>query len=83
MAAEEKELATTKGKAYALDQLHQRCERNKGRTKKDNGALVAGSPMYYYCVRCNDEFSLHESHSCKVPALCKECRALKDCGWLE
>lgn len=76
------ELATTKGKEHALAQLAWRRE-NKPEPI-NNAKLYAGSPMYYYCKSCGHlAAELSESHLFPAPPLCKECQALKDCGWLE
>lgn len=77
------ELATTRGKQYATERLFQRRRQNENRKKVDNGSLHAGSPMHYYCKSCNGEMILPEAHTCAVPTLCDECKALKELGWLE
>jgi RNA polymerase-binding transcription factor DksA len=77
------DLATTQGKVHALEQLRLRREKNKDIKKVDNAKLYAGSNMYYYCKSCNKEIVLPESHTCAVPSLCDECKALKELGWLE
>lgn len=74
--------ATTKGRKHAIEQLnHRRAHKPK---QIDNASLYAGSPMYYYCVSCEHIAAvLPECHSSPAPTLCKECAALKECGWLE
>jgi len=73
---------TEKGKDFALKSLAER--RNNKPIPIHNASLYAGSPMYYYCVSCGHKSDvLSESHFCKPKSLCKECQALKDCGWLE
>ena len=76
-------LATEQGKEAALKALKERKEKNRDREKVDNSKLYAGSPMYYYCKACGEEIVLPETHICPAPSLCRECHALKDCGWLE
>jgi hypothetical protein len=76
--------ATEQGKEYALAELARRRELSKTQKKIDNSSLVAGSPMYYYCQSCGQLADcLPESHFNPPRKLCSECRALKDCGWLE
>lgn len=77
------ELATTKGKEFALEQLRLRRQENAGRKKVDNSSLPAEAPMYYYCTSCNHEMKLPENHTCPAPDLCDECKAMKMLGWLE
>ncbi len=77
------ELATAKGKKYALEQLKKRKKQNKDREKINNANLYAGDMMHYYCIICNQEMVLFENHSCPAPKLCVECQALKDKGWLD
>ncbi len=76
-------LAAEQEKVAALAALKQRREANKNIKKVDNSKLYAGSPMYYYCVSCNAEIVLPETHTCAAPPLCKKCEALNECGWLE
>ncbi len=76
-------LATTQGKQHALKELRTHRKVNAGRKKVDNSQLHAGSPMYYYCKSCSQPIILPEDHTCPVPALCDECQALKQLGWLE
>lgn len=76
-------LATTKGKKHALEKLEERREKNSGKEKIRNADLYAGSPMYYYCIACEEEMTLPELHTCAVPKHCDECKALLECGWLE
>lgn len=73
---------TEQGKEEALKGL---AKRRAHRPKQvDNGALYAGSPMYYYCKSCGHTADiLPEEHTNRPRQLCKECQALKDCGWLE
>jgi hypothetical protein len=73
--------ATTGGKEVALKALAYRRE-NKPK-QIDNGALYAGSSMYYYCKSCGHLADcLPESHWGRPRQLCDECQALKDLGWL-
>ena len=73
---------TTRGKEAALKAL---ADRRKHPPKRiDNGSLYAGSPMYYYCKSCGWlAAELPEGHGGRPPALCSECQALKELGWLE
>lgn len=50
----------------------------------DNGNLMAGSPMYYYCVSCGWLSAIMpENWWLSPPAkLCPECAALKEIGLL-
>lgn len=81
----EKSLATTKGKAHALDALAMRREENSKKERIDNSQLPAGSPMYYYCISCNGISDIKPEgwFLGSVAKLCKECQALKDLDWLE
>lgn len=73
--------ATIAGKAVALRALELR--RSNRPSKIDNSTLVAGSPMYYYCISCGWTADvLPESHLCSPRRLCKECDALRVMGWL-
>ena len=74
--------ATTQGKEAALKALKERREKNRGQKYIDNGSLYAGSPMYFYCLTCDDEFSVPENYVSRSK-LCRECQALKELGWLE
>ena len=77
--------ATLGGKEYALSALKKRKEENAKKEKIDNSSLEAGSPMYFYCKVCGGlADTLPENYLFSAPKkLCKECQALKDCGWLE
>lgn len=80
--SETKELATTKGRVHALEQLKHRRENKPEQT--DNGKLPAGFPMYFYCISCGHESDrLPESYVGRPKKLCPECQALKDLDWLE
>jgi hypothetical protein len=72
---------SAQGREVALAALAARRERNVSRTRIDNGALVAGSPMYYDCDGCGGEIVMPELWT-QRPRLCLECQALKECGWL-
>jgi len=75
-------LSTTKGKKAALAALAER--RSHQPERIDNSALVAGAPMYYYCICCGWlADTLPECHIFPPRKLCRECQALKDMGWLE
>ena len=75
-------LATTQGKEFALKALE---ERRKNKPEQiDNARLHAGSPMYFYCISCGHQSDvLPESYIGRPNRTCKECRALKNLGWLE
>lgn len=74
--------ATTGGKEIALKALAYR--RANMPEKIDNGALYAGSSMYYYCHTCGHlSDCLPETHFGAPSHICSECSALKDLGWLE
>ena len=75
-------LTVEQGKKYALSELKKRRENNKNIEKIQNHTLSAGSPMYFYCLTCNETIVMPESHPLS-PKLCRECEALKECGWLE
>lgn len=66
-----------------LRALLERRERNKDIVKKNNAALWAGSPMYYYCRSCDEEMALPESHTCAAPRLCRGCQGLVNQGLLK
>lgn len=73
---------TTKGKAIALEGLKQRRENQP--VQIDNASLIAGSPMYFYCVSCGHVSDVKPEGYITAPArLCAECAALVTCGWLE
>ena len=75
-------LATTQGKEFALARLGER--RANPPEQIDNGSLIAGSPMYFYCISCGWLADTKpESYLTPVRKLCRECQALKDLGWLE
>lgn len=76
------DLATTKGKEHALEQLNLRRTANAEKKIPDNASLPAGSPMYYGCKSCNEVITVPENWISR-PVLCPQCQALKDCGWLE
>ena len=46
---------------------------NSKKPKVNNASLRAGSPMYYYCSRCEAEIVMPELHSAPAPKLCGEC----------
>lgn len=51
--------------------------------RKNNSALPAGSPMYYYCQICGHlAQTLPESHREKPRPHCEECAKLKSRGWI-
>lgn len=77
------DLATERGKEYALAKL---AERKENRPEKINDAsLPAGSDMHYYCKSCGWlSDTKPENWFAEMPRkLCKECQALQDLGWLE
>lgn len=73
---------TTKGREHAVAKLWERRKANADKPQKANGALPAGSPMYYYCISCGEEIEMPEEHLGAPPSLCEECKALKELGWL-
>lgn len=74
--------ATVNGKEAALKALADRRANKPERI--DNSRLMAGSPMYYYCITCGHTSDvLPECHFSTPRKLCSECQALKDLGWLE
>lgn len=74
--------ATEQGKEHALAELKKRRENKPEQV--NNASLPAGSPMYFYCKSCGHLADTKpESYFTPVKQLCGECRALKDCGWLE
>ena len=76
--------ATTAGKEAALKALAERRNKAKGSKPVDNSALLAGSPMYFYCIGCGLLADvLPEDYRCSPKRLCGECQALKDLNWLE
>ena len=78
-------LATTKGREFALEALARRRKENTDDKKIDNASLVAGSPIYYYCMSCNGLADTKPENWWMSPPkrLCDECQALKDLGWLK
>jgi hypothetical protein len=80
--AEQKPLATEKGKEFALAEFKKRVENPP--IHLNNSCLSAGSPMYFYCKSCGALADvLPESYTTPPKEQCNECKALKDCGWLE
>ena len=73
---------TTQGKDIALAALATRREKNKTRERINNSSLYAGSSMHFDCNGCGADILVPENYITR-PKLCSECRALKDCGWLE
>lgn len=75
---------TGQGKKEALAALESRRAQSAKTKKIDNASLHAGSPMYFYCASCGVNHAvLPELYVTPPPKLCEECKALKDCGWLE
>lgn len=50
-----------------------RKKQNSKIVRKNNAALYAGSPMYYYCRSCGAEMIEPESHSWPAPRYCSDC----------
>lgn len=68
----------------ARAQLANRRARHKNQKRIDNGALPAGSPMYYYCRGCGAPFEpWPEAHLDPAPRYCVPCWALAQHGLLE
>lgn len=71
------------GKERAIAALWRRRQESQTRTKIDNSTLVAGAPMYFYCVSCGAVADVKPEAFFTPPrTLCQECDALKECGWL-
>jgi hypothetical protein len=68
----------------ALKNLRERRVANSsGRHKIENGALHAGSDMYFYCESCNALADVKpETYLFDVRKLCSECEGLLKAGWL-
>ena len=73
---------TAQGKEVALAGLRERRKRAKTQKLIDNGALYAGSPMYFCCVGCGLQNIVVPEGWLTRSDLCDECTALKICGWL-
>jgi hypothetical protein len=67
----------------ALESLAQR--RANPIQRVDNGELVAGSPLYFYCKSCGWLSDvMPENYFVGQPRrLCSECQGMKEMGWLE
>lgn len=77
-------LATTKGKEFALKKLKERREKSEIEGEINNSGLPEGSSMHYYCIICGCTSDvLPEDHRNAPEKLCEECKALRECGWLE
>jgi len=65
--------------------LRQLAERRANRpVPVDNGALHAGSEMYFYCRSCGALADIKPETYLFLPRdLCSECEGLKTEGWLE
>lgn len=75
-------MMTQQGKDAALKALAER--RANRPVRIDNASLVAGSPMYFYCISCGHLADVKpEEYTTRPARLCDECQALKECGWLE
>lgn len=73
---------TEQGREAALAALKER--RENVPVKIDNASLIAGSPMYFYCISCGHQSDVLPESYLGVPnKLCGECAALKELGWLE
>lgn len=76
-------LKTTEGRARALEALAERRQDNRGaHCRAETERLPAGSPMYFGCIACNGCIQVPEDYLTR-PKLCRECDALRECGWLE
>lgn len=74
-------LATTQGRAAALDALKLR--RALPPLAADaNSLLPAGAPMAYSCRTCHAVIVVPEDWIVR-PYYCAECQALIDLGWME
>jgi len=62
-----------------VEQFFQRKALAAKRPRIDNGKLVAGSPMYYYCKGCGTMLAvLPETHLERPPQHCEPCLYLID-----
>ncbi len=78
-----KQLATEKGKEFALNALKERREANAKIERIDNSKLYAGSPMYFYCHTCGALADvLPESYTGRPKHHCDECLALIALNWM-
>lgn len=74
---------TQQGKVVALEGLRRRREAAKTQKLIRNEQLYAGSPMYFCCLACGMQNIVVPEGYLFKPDMCRECTALKDCGWLE
>ncbi len=78
------ELATMKGKEFALEKLEERRAKSKAEEQINNASRPEGSFMYFYCIACGGLAEvLPELYNKPPKGLCDECQALHDLGWLE
>jgi len=73
---------TEKSKKLALKALQRRRKKNSKIKIVNNSSLYDGSPMFFYCLSCDEEIIVPEKHITQ-PMLCKECQKLRELGWLE
>lgn len=67
--------------AVALEQFRKRRAANAKKTRVDNSAAYAGSPMVYYCRFCGDHTeTLPECHLSRPITICNPCKILHDHG---
>jgi hypothetical protein len=52
-----------------------RKQRSAGLVRKNNAALPAGSPLYYYCKLCGQEMVRSELLFDRSPRFCRQCIA--------
>lgn len=55
--------------------FEERKAKNASIVRKNNAALYAGSPMYYYCRGCGAEMVEPETHRYPAPQWCADCIA--------
>lgn len=67
-------------KTKLMQEFETRIKENEGK-QKNNSALMAGSPMYFYCKYCGIETDvLPETYTGKPIICCKECDKLIESG---
>lgn len=72
-------------KEVAVGDFFRRKKENSQRPQKDNSALYAGSPMYYYCRHCGAEDVKPECFDPRTDPIknpCDDCKTLVSKGWM-
>jgi len=63
----------------ALAAFKSRREASSRQVRIDNGALPAGSPMFFYCHSCGvNHATLREDYEVPPPHHCRDCRAMME-----